>query len=117
MCSVTLSSLYRLLFGVLYGVSCLVCVGVSRFDEVEWSIDSDNRIIQGMHICSPRTVYFLLVSIVEKLLFNWRRLKVTVFFKESRAVYEALLAHQQGNSTASSLLLSLPSLPSLQLIF
>ena len=42
----------------------------------------------------PRTVYFLLVSTVEKLLFNWKNVRVTVHFKESRAVYESLLAHQ-----------------------
>jgi len=31
---------------------------------------------------------------VEKLLFNWKNVRVSVYFKESRAVYEALLVHQ-----------------------
>ena len=35
-----------------------------------------------------------LVSTVEKLLFNWKNVRVSVYFKESRAVYEALLVHQ-----------------------
>jgi len=98
---------------------------------VDWSVDPDSKITLGMHICSPRTVYFVivrwatvppttrpqptltplthtasavacvvcpplhhLVSTVEKLLFNWKNVRVSVYFKESRAVYEALLVHQ-----------------------
>jgi len=32
-----------------------------RADDVEWSIDPDSKITLGMHICSPRTVYFVIV--------------------------------------------------------
>ena len=40
---------------------------------------------------------------MEKLLFNWKNVRVSVYFKESRAVYEALLVHQVTPSLSSAL--------------
>jgi hypothetical protein len=68
---------------------------LDRSDQIKWVFDEDQRLAQGAQICSPKAVYFVLLSTIEKLLCAWHTVTVHVYFKETRGQYESVLKQQK----------------------
>jgi hypothetical protein len=68
---------------------------LDRSDQLKWVIDEDQHLIKGAQICSPKSVYFVLLSTIEKLLCAWQTVTVHIHFKETRGQCERVLKQQR----------------------
>mmetsp|Transcript_7172 Transcript_7172/g.7269 ORF Transcript_7172/g.7269 Transcript_7172/m.7269 type:complete len:1025 (+) Transcript_7172:60-3134(+) len=68
---------------------------LDRSDQLKWVIDEDQHFSQGAQICSPKSVYFVLLSTIQKLLCAWQTVTVHIHFKETRGQCERVLKQQR----------------------